>query len=104
MHDGVEAGEVVAGDVTDVADAVVELRRCTEVAPVEEPAVEPDHLVAGLLEEWHQSGTDVPAVAGDEDAHDQLHTFHGGSPESHSFSSSFLSRNVSMHCQNPEYW
>jgi hypothetical protein len=67
---GLEAAQVLDRDVADVAPQ--RARRAvigTEVAALEQQAVEPDHLVAGRLEHGMEDGADVAVVAGQEDLH-----------------------------------
>ena len=66
----VEADEVLDLDVAHVlADRLDLGRRLAERARGEQIEVQPDHLVAGLLEQGGHHGADVAVVAGDEYAH-----------------------------------
>ena len=74
-------------------------------AAPEEVGVQAGDLVAALQQHGDQDGADVAAVSGNQNAHTQLlQVFQGGEPSRQSFSSSFLSRSVSMHCQNESCW
>ena len=90
MDDGVEALEVAALDVAQVAAQRRE-RAQPAVVPEsrrrEEAGVEAHDLVSGVGEERRQHGADVALVTGDQDPHRRLHSpaqiFHGGEPLFH---------------------
>ena len=69
VDDGVEAVEVLGGDVADVGLAGGQLGDVAERVVGEQARVEPDRLVAGRLQQRGQDGADVAVVAGDEDLH-----------------------------------
>lgn len=68
----------------------------------EQRDLQADHDVAARPQDRYERRSDVTLVAGAQNSHgDYFQVFQGALSDSQNFSSSFLSRSVSMHCQKP---
>ena len=70
VHDRVESFQVLLPDIPEIQPQLgngAEAR--SERTPLKEVAVEADHLMAGIEQDWCHYGTDVTFVSGEQDAH-----------------------------------
>jgi hypothetical protein len=83
VNDGVESFEVRRTNIANIEGQTGHrLRLRPELAFGEQSGIEPDDVVSGGSEEWHQNGSDIAVVSGDKHAHDAPASERVGPPTS----------------------